>query len=200
MWVRLAIYVGGLALLTLGIDIAILSNLGTRPWDGMFAGFSYKFGLTLGVWSIIIQAVLVLVASVVSRTRPMFECFITIAVRGFLLDFWLIYVFADIVIPETELAVRWVLFSLGTVLMGLGLGTYIISKFPPTPIDLLVFAIAERFKLTQRNSRTFVELFALIVGFFMGGAIGVGTVIIVFSIGYIVQFSNELAKKWLKVF
>lgn len=54
IWLRLIVFIIGLLVMSFGIDLFIVSNLGATPWDTLHVGLYEHFGLTIGSWSIIV--------------------------------------------------------------------------------------------------------------------------------------------------
>jgi uncharacterized membrane protein YczE len=73
----------------------------------------------------------------------------------------------------------------GIVILGIGSGLYIGAGLGPGPRDGLFTGLAER-GFTVSRARTIVEISVLVVGFALGGAVGVGTLVFAFGIGPIV--------------
>jgi uncharacterized membrane protein YczE len=190
---KLAQYLIGLLVLTLGIGLIIKSGLGTGAWDSVFVGMQKHLGLTVGTWSFIIQVAILLVNAILVKEKPEWLSFLTIFLRGALLDFWMFMGIKGVVV--SSLPGKCALLVIGTLLLGFGIGLYLSSQFPKSPIDGLMLALHQTFKWSIKLSRTVVELFAVIVGFLLGGPVGLGTIIITFLLGHIVQLSLKLTER-----
>jgi uncharacterized protein len=192
---RVSFYTIGLLIATLGIALIILSAVGAGPWDAVFVGASYKLGLTVGTWSIIVQVLIVLFNAILLKKRPLFESGITIIVRGIFLDFWLIFVFPNVTFEASPMMMKWGVFVIGTFFLGAGIGTYIVSKLPPTPVDGMMKALSEKFNLSLKTSRTIVELAAVVIAFLLKGPVGIGTLILALTLGQFVQICHKYSQK-----
>jgi uncharacterized membrane protein YczE len=67
---------------------------------------------------------------------------------------------------------------------------YLQTKFPANPIDQLMISLHDRFRLNFMVAKTIGEVSALILAFALQGPIGIGTIIITFLIGPIIQYIN----------
>jgi uncharacterized membrane protein YczE len=76
---------------------------------------------------------------------------------------------------------------LGVAVIALGSGLYLAADLGPGPRDGLMTGLHHRFGWSIRRSRTVVELAVLLLGFLLGGTIGVGTVTFALGIGPLVQ-------------
>ncbi|MBD1381040.1 YczE/YyaS/YitT family protein [Metabacillus arenae] len=191
---RIWIYLMGLAVTALGIALIILSAAGAGPLDTISVGLTKHFGLTIGIWSIISQVFLAFLTWIIERKRLPVESFIPIIIRSWFLDAWIYIVFNNIDFSASW-EMQWLSFMIGVIALGLGIGIYIEAKFPKTPVDGLMIAIHNRFGLSLSISRIIIETSAVLIGFLLGGPVGLGTLIVALTLGRIIQASNHSIKK-----
>ena len=173
-------------LVAMGIGIALMADadLGLGPWDVLHQGLARHTGLSLGVLNIAVGAV-VLLLWVPLRQRPGTGTVLNVLVIGAVVDL------ALALLPEPgPLAVRAGAMLGGVVLMGIGSGLYIGAGLGPGPRDGLMTGVADRGH-TVRSVRTALELAVLVLGWLLGGTVGVGTVVLAVAIGPLVQVSLE---------
>ncbi|KMM35894.1 YczE/YyaS/YitT family protein [Guptibacillus hwajinpoensis] len=183
---RFLFYVIGLFILTAGVTLTIKSDIGAGAWDALNVGLSNTFGLTVGSWVIIVGIILIIINAFLMKAWPDFLALITIVVTGAFIDFWLITVFENWQIQDVFVA--YAVFVAGVILIALGISIYLQAKFAVIPIDGLMLAIHSKTGLSIRTSKTVGELLALLAAVLFSGPIGVGTIIITFGIGPLVQF------------
>lgn len=159
-------------------------------------GMNNYFGLTIGTWTIAIQVLIVLMTKVVERKRFQYGSMLAIILRSIFLDLWMYLLFNHIGIPSPLLS-QWLVFLLGTLAIGVGIGIYIEAKFPKSPVDGLMLALHNRFQWSINVSRIVVELTGSFLGFLLGGPVGLGTLIIALFVGKIIQFVNSKVKSKL---
>lgn len=193
---RIAIYLGGLAITALGIALIILTLVGAGPWDAVAVGLTNHFGFTVGMWSIVAQTMVILLTGWIERKSPSWGSFVTIVIRSWMLDAW-IYIGLKDVDFTSSWEIQWLSLFMGVILAGIGMGIYLEADFPRSPIDGLMMALHHRFGWTLTVSRTFIEFCAAFLGFFLGGPIGLGTIVVVFLLGKVIQVSNRVTKKVL---
>jgi len=171
----------GLVLFGVGIAMMLQSGLGLPPWDVLHQGLTEEFGITVGIWSIIIS-VAILVLWLPLREKYGVGTVLNAIIIGVVIDI------GAIVIPRPE-SVWWniVLMLGGIVLIGLASGMYIGANLGPGPRDGLMTAIARRGP-SIRLTRWGLEIVVLITGILLGGTFGVGTIAFAVFIGPIVQF------------
>lgn len=170
----------GLALFGLGSGLMVQSGLGNPPWDVFHEGVSLVTPLSIGTAAIITSfGVLLLWVPLRERPGP-----------GTLANAVLIGVFIDITVLAVDtpsgLAWRATLMVIGVVLVGIGSGLYIGVRLGPGPRDGLMTGLANR-GFSLRLARTGVEATAMVVGWILGGTVGVGTLVFALGIGPLVH-------------
>lgn len=172
----------GLVLFGLGIGLMLQSGLGVPPWDVLHQGLAESFGLTVGLWSIIVS-VLVLLAWIPLREPFGVGTLLNAVIIGVVIDL------SGVLIPvPTRLPLRVILLVAGIGLIGFASGLYIGAGLGPGPRDGLMTGIARR-GLSIRLTRTVIEVTVLAAGWLLGGTFGIGTVAFALLIGPLVQFS-----------
>jgi uncharacterized membrane protein YczE len=179
---RLPPCLAGIVSIGVGIGLSVRARLGLAPWDVLHQGLSDVTGISIGVVVIAVGG-LVLLAWVPLRQKPGIGTVVNTLVIGLVADATLA------VVPEIEtLVTRAVLLVVALLCFGLGGGLYIGSGLGPGPRDGLMTAITARgYRLWK--VRTVIECSALVVGFALGGTVGVGTVVIALSLGPLTHFA-----------
>ena len=193
---RIGIYLVGLAINALGIALIIFSAVGAGAWDTVAIGLNHSLGLTIGICTVIIQVLVVLATGMIEKTRPQYESVIAIMIRSIFLDAWIYLVF-NYIDQAASWEIQWLYFLFGILSMGIGIGIYVEAHFPKSPIDGLMLAIHNRFKWSINTSRIAVELSGAVIGFLLGGPVGLGTLMIALFVGKIIQMANVKLKKIL---
>ncbi|MEU1517808.1 hypothetical protein ABZ490_37645 [Streptomyces sp. NPDC005811] len=177
----LQLYVG-LALYGASAALLVEAGLGLEPWGVLHQGLGKLTGLTIGVVSIVVGAV-VLLLWIPLRQRPGLGTVSNVFVVGLAMDGTLALV------PEVHaLAVRVPLLLAGVLLNGVATGLYITADFGPGPRDGLMTGLHRRTGRSIRLMRTAIEVAVVVTGFTLGGTIGVGTLLYALSIGPLAQF------------
>lgn len=178
---RLAQCVGGLAICGLGIALIVQAELGVAPWDVLHQGVSERTGIPIGTVIVIVGFALLLLW-IPLRVRPGVGTVLNAVVIGLVVDLALPR------LPDTELlVVRVPELAAGIVMFGVGTGLYIGTGLGPGPRDGLMIGLVARGWRIQ-TSRTVLEVSVLVVGFVLGGSVGLGTAAFAFGIGPLVQF------------
>lgn len=177
---RLTQLYAGLVLYGLSDSMLLLAGLGVDPWDVLHQGLSRRFGLGVGTWALIVGAG-VLMLWLPLRQRPGFGTLSNALVVGPVIDL------ALVVIPAPHgLALRWSMMLGGVILNGVATGAYIGAGLGPGPRDGLMVGFAARGH-SLRAARTAIEATVLLVGWLLGGTVGIGTVAYALGIGPLVH-------------
>ncbi|KMJ57682.1 hypothetical protein AB685_15950 [Bacillus sp. LL01] len=183
--IRALFYLIGLFVLSFGISLTIKSDLGAGAWDALNVGLFTSFGLTVGSWVFIVGIILIAVNAWLHKSKPDYLAVITIFLVGVFIDFWLIQVFGAWF--PVGMVLRFVVLLAGMVIMAVGISAYLQAKFPVIPIDNLMLGIQNRLKVKMMTAKTIGEVCALVFALIFKGPIGIGTFIITFGIGPLIQ-------------
>ncbi|ODG90103.1 membrane protein [Bacillus sp. AFS029533] len=198
MIIRILFYLIGLLFLTLGISLAIKAGLGASAWDALAVGESKTFGLSVGNWIIINSSILLFVNAFLQKKRPDWLAAITFILIGRFLDFWLTVESEHLF--DSNMVTRYIQLVLAILSMTIGIAIYLQAKFPLSPIDDLMISLNKRFGVSLGVAKTIGEVFALVLAFLLKGPIGIGTVLITFSIGPILQkLRGPIEKLYIKL-
>lgn len=183
----------GLFVIANGIVLTIGADLGVNPWDVLHIGIADQVGITIGR-VIQIVGLMVIIVSFLLKVRPYI---------GTILNMIFLGLFVDLVIgwgyvPHPDLLwYRILLYFAGVVLFGFGVAFYISANLGAGPRDSLMLALTRISRFRVGTIRTFMEITAAIIGFLLGGPLGVGTVIFALSIGFFMEMGFSIIS-WIK--
>lgn len=181
MVLRLCHLMLGLILYGLTLAMMVRSGLGLDPWDVLHEGLTRHVPLSFGQVVIAVGAVVLLLWWPL-RQRPGIGTIANVVVVGIAVDAGL----AIIARPEAMWQEALLLLG-GIVGNGIAGAMYIGARLGPGPRDGLWLGLVERTGKSVRLWRTVIELSVLILGFLLGGTVGIGTILYAVSIGPIVQ-------------
>ena len=190
---RWTFFIVGMIIMSLGITMSIKGKIiGTSPWDVLHVGLFQNFGLTIGTWSIITGLLIIASTSLVLKEWPKMGTWLNMLLIGLFIDVfnWLL--------PTTDVYVLQIAyFVVGVLILSFGCGMYIAPNMGAGPRDTLMMIIVEKFGGTIKSARMGIEVLVTILGGLLGGPVGVGTVLIALTSGYIVQYSLPYCRKVL---
>ncbi|MFJ1901806.1 MULTISPECIES: YitT family protein [unclassified Streptomyces] len=179
---RLIQLYAGLALYGASSALLVVAGLGLEPWGVLHQGLAERTGITIGVVSIIIGAI-VLLLWIPLRQRPGLGTVSNVFAVGIAMDGTLALV------PDVHgLTARAGVMVAGIVLNGVATGLYIAARFGPGPRDGLMTGLHRRTGHSIRLVRTAIEVAVVATGYLLGGSLGIGTVLYALAIGPLAQF------------
>ena len=196
-WVlRWSVFILGLMVLAFGISLTIKGKfLGIGPWDVFHYGLFTKFGFTIGTWSIISGLLLLFISSVFNKAWPQIGSFLNMMLLGLFIDLF------NWMLPSIDnLAGATIAFIIGVGLMGYGIGLYVSADLGAGPRDSFMLLIVEKMGWSIPLVRNGIEVIVFLVGWMLGGPVGVGTVLIAFGLGPILGYSIPQCKKLMAYF
>jgi uncharacterized membrane protein YczE len=166
----------GLVLYGFSASLLVLSGLGLNPWDVFHQGLAKHSGLAIGTWSILV-GIVVLLFWIPLRQRLGIGTVSNVVFIGGTMD-----VVLSLLSPPHGIGVRIVCLVAGVLLNGVATGAYIGAGLGPGPRDGLMTGLAARGH-SIRVVRTSIEATVLVIGWLLGGTVGVGTLAYAVSIG-----------------
>ncbi|CEG25655.1 YczE/YyaS/YitT family protein [Bacillus sp. B-jedd] len=185
LFYRFMFFFIGLMILTFGVCMTIVADFGAGAWDALNVGLSNKIGLSIGRWVMIVGAILIVVNAFLHQSKPELLAIGIILATGTLIDMWMFLALGGF--EPAGLKDKLGMFLAGIVVIGLGAAIYLQAKFPLIPIDNLMMGIKKRLNVSIMTAKTIGELIALVLALIFSGPIGIGTLIITFAIGPVIQ-------------
>lgn len=181
----------GLFLFALGVVLTIQANIGLAPWDAFSVGVSNITGITYGN-VVILTGVGILIFIVLLKEKiglgTILNTVLIGAISDILLGLKIIPVMDNFFFGLIMLLVGQIVISFGSYFyIGQGLGS--------GPRDSLMIALSKRLPHVSIGViRGGIEGAALIIGWLLGAKVGIGTIISVFGIGFIIQYTFKLLR------
>ena len=179
---RLVQLLFGLILYGWSMAMMVESVLGLDPWDVFHDGVARHIPLSFGQVVIGVGALLLLLW-IPLRQMPGIGTVLNVIVIGLAADAGI-----AVMSEPDSLAARFALLIGGVVLNGLAGALYIGTHLGPGPRDGLWLGVVRKTGLSVRLIRTIVEITVVVIGFLLGGVVGLGTIVYALAIGPIVQF------------
>ena len=179
----------GLFLFGLGEAIIIGSGSGVSPWTVLAQGISSKTDLSIGMATFLIS-IFILIFWVPLKQIPGIGTILNAIIIASAIDLTLGF------IPKPELIYLKILQArFGILIVGIGSGIYRASNLGPGPRDGLMIGLQQKTNTSIPLIRTIIEITAVTVGWFLGGIVGIGTILFVFGIGPCVGVGLTLVEK-----
>jgi uncharacterized membrane protein YczE len=179
----------GFALFGLAIAILIRANLGTSPWVILEVALAQITGLTPGTLSVLTGFV-ILIGALILREKIGWGTLGNILFIGPWEDLALYFIPS----VENNLPVQLAMLVAAAIIMGMASAIYIGVDAGAGPRDSLMLAVKRISGWSLRRARGTIEVFVVLLGWLLGGPIGIGTVIFALIIGPCVQWGFKIFK------
>lgn len=171
----------GLLIVSAGFGLIIRAGLGAGPWDIFHLGLHQQTGLSLAL-AIQFTGMAIVGLNLLMRIKPTVGMLLNMLSVGPLLQFLLPY------LPQPEaLLARSLLMLLGILLSGLGTALYVSAGIGTGPRDGMMIGLTRRLGLPVAVIRNGMEIVAALIGWWMGGPLGLGTILVALGSGPAVQ-------------
>jgi uncharacterized membrane protein YczE len=191
--VRTAFLVFGLALFAFGIVLLLEAELGLSPWDVLNQGISEHTPLSFGTANIAVALVVLLVAWLLgARIGP--GTVANAVLIGLFVD-GLLEIDGVAQLSDAPLVARIGMLVAGILIIGLASAFYIGANMGAGPRDSLMLVLSHRTGVRIGLVRTVLEASVTVVGFALGGTVGIGTLAFAFGVGTAIELSFWLVDK-----
>lgn len=181
----------GLFLYALGSFLSIQANIGLAPWEAFSMGGAYLTHLSYGN-IVVISGFVIIAIDFAFKEKIGFGTILNAILIGKFVD---LIQFANIVPVMSNFWLGLLMLLLGQVAICVGSYFYIGASLGCGPRDAFMVALGKRMpKVPIGAIRGLIEGTVLIIGWLLGAKVGIGTVISVFGIGFILQFTFKLLR------
>jgi uncharacterized membrane protein YczE len=179
----------GLVIFGIGEALMIASSVGVSPWTVLAQGITNITGWSVGLATFVVSFIVLLVW-VPLRQTPGIGTVLNIIIISVVLDLALPF------LPQFEsLTLRVAEAAVGVIVTGIGGGIYLIANLGPGPRDGLMTGLQRLTGFPIAGVRSAIEISAVLLGWLLGGVVGVGTMLYAFGIGPCVAASMYMLLK-----
>ncbi len=179
----------GLTLFGFGEGLLIVSYTGASPWSVLAQGISLNISLSVGIVTFFVSLFALSLWFFLDQ-KPGIGTVLNIIIIAAMIDFSIIFIETPAsYVGQLTMAVVAVL------LVGLGSGIYLIANLGPGPRDGLMTGIQRKTNLPIATVRAFLEITVVTIGWYLGGTVGIGTLLFAFGIGPAVALGLFIVKK-----
>ena len=182
----------GLSLFAIGETLLITANQGVSPWTVLAQGISFQTNLSIGITTFIVSLV-VLILWYPLKQKPGLGTILNIVLISIIIDL------STPILPYPKSFLFQIIQSIVAVfLVGLGSGFYLSANLGPGPRDGLMTGLQNLTNQPLALIRTIIEVSAVGIGFYLGGIVGIGTLLFAFGIGPMVSLGVFIVMKFFK--
>lgn len=185
---RLLLLFSGLLVTAVGVVLVLQANVGLEPWSVLHQGISVAFGITYGNAATIVGAIVIAIAVLCGESFGI-GTLANVFVAPMIID---IFLWLDWV-PQMHGVISGIFMLLaGLELIVFGTWMYMKSTLGEGPRDALMVVLNRKTKRSVGLCRSTAELIAILVGWRLGGQVGIGTVISAVGIGTLFNLNFAL--------
>ena len=179
----------GLILFGLGEGLLIVSFTGASPWSVLAQGLSLNVNLSVGMLTFLIS-VTVLFLWIPLDQKPGIATILNALIIALMIDFCIKFV------PTPSNYYNQLILAIVSVMtVGIGGGIYLVANLGAGPRDGLMVGLQKKTNLPIAFVRGTLEITVVSVGWYLGGTVGVGTLLFAFGIGPCVALGLYLTDK-----
>ena len=179
----------GLTLFGLGEGLLIVSLTGASPWSVLAQGISLNVNLTIGTITLLIS-IAVLMLWIPLNQKPGMGTIFNALIIALMIDLCIKFV------PTPSNYIHQIILAIISVItVGIGGGIYLVSNLGAGPRDGLMIGLQKISNLPIAAVRATLEVTVVGIGWYLGGTVGIGTLLFAFGIGPCVAFGLYLVDK-----
>ena len=179
----------GLTLFGIGEGLLLVSYTGASPWSVLAQGISNYVDLSIGTITFFIS-LFVIILWIFLNQKPGIGTFLNVIIIAVMIDVCINYVST----PESfELKIFLAIFAV--IITGIGSGIYLIANLGPGPRDGLMTGLQKKTNFPIASVRAFLEISVVTIGWYLGGTVGIGTLLFAFGIGPCVALGLYIVDK-----
>jgi uncharacterized membrane protein YczE len=179
----------GLSIFGLGEGLLIVSFTGASPWSVLAQGISLNVNLSIGTITLLIS-IAVLILWIPLGQKPGMGTIFNALIIAIMIDLCIKYV------PTPSNYIHQLLLAIISVVMvGIGGGIYLVSNLGAGPRDGLMIGLQKITNFPIAVVRATLEISVVSIGWYLGGTVGIGTLLFAFGIGPCVALGLYLVDK-----
>lgn len=191
---RLAIAVIGIGIIALATSIFVLTNLGTDPYQVLCNAIHVRLLVTQGIANMIMNGLIILFILIFFRKYINIAMFLSLFLSGVFIDLF-IRLLETFINESLSFYFRIALAFFACILLGLGVYLYTSPKLGASPADSLGLIISDLVKQPYSRVRIFTDITYALLGFILGGRVGITSILSVLLTGPAIGFFGKLLKK-----
>ena len=179
----------GLTLFGIGEGLLIVSFTGASPWSVLAQGISLNVDYSIGVITFFLS-IAVLFFWIFLNQKPGIGTILNALIVAIMIDVCINFVST----PDNYLS-QIILAAIAVLIVGLGGGIYLVANLGAGPRDGLMIGLQQKTNFPIAVVRTFLEVTVVSIGWYLGGTVGIGTLLFAFGIGPAVALGLFIVKK-----
>ena len=176
-----------------GVGVILYANVGgdtiTVFQDGMHNVLSISYGQA----SLLYNAVLIVLALIFSKNNFGAGTIVTALITGLMID--ISNNFLVSLNLELDFIMKLMVFFIGLSIYTFGLALLIKCKLGMNALDSLIYRLVDMIHIEYKWIRIVADLILTILGFIMGGVVGIGTLVSILCTGMMIDLFTKIGGK-----
>ncbi len=193
---KVARYLGvliGLTFVSIGASFFITANIGSEAITVFMQGIMLQTQTNYAVAIVVANLMPVIILFAIRRNDLLSFGSFAVILIGPLIDFWLA---SGLFVTPNNFILQMSFLVIGILSTGFGLALYIHANVGMSPFEALVVAISQKFKKIKFFLiKIFFDMIFLLLGFVLGGVVGLGTIISVLAFGPVINTYLVILKR-----
>lgn len=177
----------------LGVALFVHANLGSDTITVFIDGLHRILNVSYGTASRIYNAIMLIIALIVSFKNIGWATIIYALTVGFAMDFFEVLL-TPLNIENMSILTRFLIACLGQICFGLTYALLIKYRKGMNQVDAIAYAIVNKTNISFKWIRTGADVVLLVIGWLLGGVIGIGSVIAMSTTGILIDFFLKILK------
>ena len=182
----------GLIFFGFGEGLLIVSGIGASPWNVLHQGVAVSLGLSVGTIAFLVSFLVLLLWYFLDQKIGM----------GTIINFIIIAIMIDVTIYSFDKPDKYFsqlsMVVAGILIIGFGTAMYLIANLGPGPRDGLMTGLQKKTNAPIALVRACIEIIVVLLGWILGGVVGIGTLLFALGIGPAVALHLYLFSKNLR--
>ena len=195
LFIRVIMSIIGMIILGIGVFFTIKVNLGSDPASTLQLGMAKQLGISYGLSTVIFNIVFLIIIFCFDKKYINISSILAIFIIGYTVE-GMNLIWLDL--ESLSLIYKLIICLIGTFVISIGVTVYIFSDLGVGATDGISELISGKTKFHYRTVRFVSDLILVILGYLLGSVVGVGTILITFSVGPFIQLNRKIMAPLLK--
>lgn len=188
----------GITLISFGSALSESMDMGLDPFTALNRGVSSLLGFSLGNYQLIVNLIILAIVFFVQRSLIGWGTVYNMILVGYQVDFFTSLFENFFAIEEMSFVIRILITMIAILIFTLGVAIYMDAELGVSPYDAIAPLITDKTGWNYSPVRIMQDLVVVLTAFFVGGPVGISTIITGFFAGPLISFFSNNVSKPLK--
>ena len=191
---RILCFIVGCFIIQIGVSFFIKSNTGVDSFTIFMQGLANLLHITVGQANILVMGIVFIGMLIFTREYIRLGTFLAVITAGPFLDL-ISNLLNNVGVDALPLIVRLLIVAISCVVIAIGFSILKSAELSVAPTDQLPLIIVDKTSWQYKWVRITMDVIFIVVGFSLGGVLGLGTIITTLLIGPCIQYFLPIIEK-----